>query len=174
MVLLVIYICCGVYPCPGTHTNSPVLSSTLSRSGHGRCHRSSPRGWRLIQPCTTIVKGGDCPQVWCQPPAPPPYTVPLFFRPIIYCIPPCTRQVLTSYAHVLPHLFLIPQEYYLYFIMPLNFFMFFLETKFLQYVCSVLFHTGNGDVGSWAWKKKKKAPKYHTINQYDLSCFVWT
>ncbi|XP_056114702.1 ras-associating and dilute domain-containing protein isoform X2 [Rhinichthys klamathensis goyatoka] len=40
----------------GTHTNSPVLSSTLSRSGHGRCHRSSPRGWRLIQPCTTIVK----------------------------------------------------------------------------------------------------------------------
>ncbi len=65
-----ICICCGVYPCPGTHSNSPVLSSTLSRSGHGRCHRSSPRGWRLIQPCTTIVKGGDCPQVWCQPPAP--------------------------------------------------------------------------------------------------------
>lgn len=140
MVLLVICICCGVYPCPGTHTNSPVLSSTLSRSGHGRCHRSSPRGWRLIQPCTTIVKGGDCPQVWCQPPAPPPYTVPLFCRLIIYCIPPCTRQVLTSYAHVLPHLSLIPQQYYFYFIIPLNFVIFFLETqikKFLQYVCSV-------------------------------------
>ncbi|XP_055062070.2 ras-associating and dilute domain-containing protein isoform X3 [Misgurnus anguillicaudatus] len=40
----------------GTHTNSPVQSSSLSRSGNGRCYRSSPRGWRMVQPSTTIVK----------------------------------------------------------------------------------------------------------------------
>ncbi|XP_051561444.1 ras-associating and dilute domain-containing protein-like isoform X3 [Myxocyprinus asiaticus] len=40
----------------GNHTNSPVLSSTLSRGGHGRCNRSSPRGWRMLQPSPTILK----------------------------------------------------------------------------------------------------------------------
>jgi len=121
MVLLVIYICCGVYPCPGTHTNSPVLSSTLSRSGHGRCHRSSPRGWRLIQPCTTIVKGGDCPQVWCQPPAPPPYFSTIIFQthnlPIIKCwlpmpmyypIYPSSHKNITFYLHYASKLYFLP------------------------------------------------------------------
>jgi len=125
MVLLVIYICCGVYPCPGTHTNSPVLSSTLSRSGHGRCHRSSPRGWRLIQPCTTIVKGGDCPQVWCQPPAPPPYFSTIIFQthnlPIIKCWLP-----MPMYYPIYPS---SHKNITFYFIMPLNF-IFFLETVF--------------------------------------------
>ncbi|XP_049325916.1 ras-associating and dilute domain-containing protein isoform X1 [Astyanax mexicanus] len=40
----------------GSHTNSPVLMSTLSRGGHGRCHRSSPRGWRMVLPSTPILK----------------------------------------------------------------------------------------------------------------------
>ncbi|XP_030636528.1 ras-associating and dilute domain-containing protein [Chanos chanos] len=42
----------------GPHTNSPLLASSLSRTGHGRCHRSSPRGWRMVQPNTASVKGG--------------------------------------------------------------------------------------------------------------------
>lgn len=92
-------LCCGVYPCPGTHTNSPVQSSSLSRSGNARCYRSSPRGWRMVQPCTAIVKGGDCAQVWCQPPAPPP----LFCKPIIYGIAPCDSPVLKLSSIVPPY-----------------------------------------------------------------------
>lgn len=90
-------LCCGVYPCPGTHTNSPVQSSSLSRSGIGRCYRSSPRGWRMVQPSTTIVKGGDCSQVWCQPPAPPP----LFCWSIIYDIVSCNSPVL-NLSNIIP------------------------------------------------------------------------
>ncbi|XP_017569520.1 ras-associating and dilute domain-containing protein isoform X3 [Pygocentrus nattereri] len=43
------------------HMHSPVLSSTLSRGGHGRCHRSSPRGWRMVLPSTPILKASKTP-----------------------------------------------------------------------------------------------------------------
>ncbi|XP_076879296.1 ras-associating and dilute domain-containing protein isoform X3 [Brachyhypopomus gauderio] len=45
----------------GSHTHSPVLTSTLSRGGHGRCHRSSPRGWRMVLANTPTVKACRSP-----------------------------------------------------------------------------------------------------------------
>ncbi|XP_060754487.1 ras-associating and dilute domain-containing protein isoform X3 [Neoarius graeffei] len=40
----------------GPHTHSPVLTSTLSKGGHGKCQRSPLRGWRMVLPSTPTLK----------------------------------------------------------------------------------------------------------------------